>query len=400
MILLFWISLAVIAYTYAGYPLAIAAMARLRPHPWQKYQWWRDGNRPVSVLLSVHNGQDRITAQVEALLALEPEIIGEILIVSDGSTDATNSLLRGLAVSHHDDRLRLVFLEEQVGKSTALNHLMAQATSEILLFVDLRPRIQPGAVAELIENFADPKVGCVAGELLLKTHEHDATATAVSGLYWRYEQAMRNAEAAYDSPVGVYGGFYAVRSELAKPAPDGCILDDMHQPLAIIRQGYRSVVDRDAIVTDVWPAKSSGEFTRKVRTLAGNFQLVQQCPWILAPTNRVLFQLLSHKLLRLVVPYFFVLLLVSTVALAFSGTKLMLLFALAQLLFWGLALAGLRWELPVVGRIASPASAMLMLNAAAVVGFYRYLFTPGPLWKSLWAPTPAPAPAPSKTSNA
>jgi cellulose synthase/poly-beta-1,6-N-acetylglucosamine synthase-like glycosyltransferase len=348
--------------------------------------------------MAVHNGMERIETQLDYLLQLEPEVIGEIVVVSDGSTDATNAILRGSLASRRHDRLKLVLLEEQVGKSSALNHAVAQATGEILLFVDLRPRVQPGSVAELMKNFADPKVGCAAGELLLKTHEHDATATAVSGLYWRYEQAMRNAEAAYDSPVGVYGGFYAVRRELITPAPDGCILDDMHQPLAVIRQGYRSVVDREAIVTDVWPAKTKGEFTRKVRTLAGNFQLIQQCPWVLAPTNRVLFQLLSHKLLRLVVPYFFVLLLVSSTVLALAGSKVLLVVAAAQIVFWVLALLALRWELPVVGRIASPAGAMLMLNAAAVMGFYCYLFTPGPLWKSLWAPTPAATPGTRRTA--
>ncbi|SEG14088.1 Glycosyltransferase, catalytic subunit of cellulose synthase and poly-beta-1,6-N-acetylglucosamine synthase [Bryocella elongata] len=386
----FWLSLAVIVYTYAGYPLAIQGLARLRKRRRKQYRWWAWDMRPVSVIMAVHNGERRIESQLDHLLELEKEIIGEILVISDGSTDATNALLRGMEASRGDERLKLILLEDQVGKSSALNHGILAASGEILLFVDLRPRIREGSVNQLIENFADRRVGCVAGDLRLKVRDHDGTAKAVSGLYWHYEQSIRKAEAHFDSPVGVYGGFYAVRRSVVSLLPEGCILDDMFQPLSVIRQGYRSVLDRHAVVTDEWPAKAKGEFSRKVRTLAGNFQLVTQCPWVLSPQNRVLFQLVSHKLLRLVVPYCFVVLLATALLLGRAGHPAMLAFAGMQVAFWMMALVGLRWKLPVVGRLATPAGAMLMLNAAAVVGFYRFLFTPRPLWKSLWAPTATP----------
>ena len=163
----------------------------------------------------------------------------------------------------------------------------------------------------------------------------------------------------------------------------------MYQPLAIIRKGYRSVLDRQAIVTDRWPAKATGEFSRKVRTLAGNFQLVAEAPWIVTPANRVLFQLVSHKLLRLAVPYFFVLLLISSAILGLSSLSLAL-FATFQLLFWLMATVAIRRPVPVVQRLAAPASALLVLNAAAIVGLYTFLFTRGPLWR-IWSPTAAPA---------
>jgi hypothetical protein len=202
---------------------------------------------------------------------------------------------------------------------------------------------------------------------------------------------MRNHEAAFDSPVGVYGGFYAIRRALATPFPPGLILDDMFQPLAIIRQGYRSVLDRTAFVLDTWPATSAGEFQRKVRTLSGNFQLIAEAPWLLTPANRVLFQLLSHKLLRLIVPYFFVTLFLATGALALDSAAFAL-FGLLQAIFWFLATLALRFRIPVIGRIAAPASAMLVLNLAAVAGLWRFLFTRGPLWKT-WSPTAAPTSA-------
>ncbi|HEX2919076.1 MAG TPA: glycosyltransferase family 2 protein, partial [Edaphobacter sp.] len=248
-------------------------------------------------------------------------------------------------------------------------------------------RVAEGSLRELLSNFADPTVGCVAGELVLNTDGHDAAASAVSGVYWRYEQWIRNCEAAWDSPVGVYGGFYAARRSLIRPFPEGLILDDMFQPLSIVRQGYRSVLDRSAVVYDTWPGKVSGEFQRKIRTLAGNYQLFAEAPWTLGPGNRVFFQLLSHKVMRLLVPYFFVLLLLSATWLA-RGSFVWTAVALAQWIFWLSAAAALRFKLPIVHRIASAASALLVLNIAAVAGLYKFLFTRGPLWK-IWLPKQA-----------
>jgi len=375
--IVFWLSFAVIAYTYVGYPAIMFLLARFAAHPWRKAAF----NTPVSVVMAVHNGAARLPEQIEHLVSLDPERVCEVIIVSDGSTDGTAEILSKTL----DPRLRSIILPEQGGKAVALNHGIAAANGEILLFIDIRPKVAPGALAELMSNFADPTVGCVAGELLLNTDGHDATSSAVSGVYWRYEQWIRNCEAAFDSPVGVYGGFYAARRSLVQPFPPGTILDDMFQPLTILRQGYRSVLDRSAIVTDTWPGRAAGEFQRKVRTLAGNFQLVSLAPWILSFRNRVLFQLISHKLLRLVVPYFFLLLLISASWLGVNSGVWRLI-ALAQWAFWIAALAALRVRLPVVHRFAAAASALLVLNAAAIAGLYKFLFTDGPLWK-IWSPT-------------
>ncbi|WP_035358847.1 glycosyltransferase family 2 protein [Edaphobacter aggregans] len=377
MSLVFWLSFAVITYTYVGYPAIMYLLSRFSPHPWCTAPF----DAPVSIVMAVHNGADRLPQQIEHLTTLDPERIREVIIVSDGSTDDTAAILSQLQHS----RLRAIILPEQGGKAAALNHGIAGATGEILLFIDIRPKVAPGALAELMSNFADPQVGCVAGELVLNTDGHDAAASAVSGVYWRYEQWIRNCEAAFDSPVGVYGGFYAARRSLVRPFPPGIILDDMFQPLSILRQGYRSVLDRSAIVTDTWPGKVTGEFQRKVRTLAGNFQLVSLAPWAFSPGNRVFCQLVSHKLLRLVVPYFFLLMLISATWLGF-GSPAWGAAALAQWAFWLAALAALRFRLPVIHRFAAAASALLVLNAAAIAGLYKFLFTTGPLWK-IWSPT-------------
>ena len=371
----FWISLAVISYVYAGYPLIMFLLARLRPRRWKR----EPVDASVSVVMAVHNGAHLLRRQIDHLIGLDPASVREVIVVSDGSDDGTAEILQQV----NDSRVRTIILEEQGGKAAALNHGIAAASSEILLFVDIRPKVAPGALKTLLSNFADPSVGCVAGELVLNTVGHDPAASAVSGVYWKYEQWIRNCEAAWDSPVGVYGGFYAARRSLVTTFPAGIILDDMFQPLAIIRQGYRSVLDRTAFVTDTWPGKVAGEFQRKVRTLAGNYQLVSLAPWVLSLRNRVFFQLVSHKLLRLVVPYFFVLLLVSSTWLGMDSASWKVLAAL-QWIFWLAAALALKVRIPLIQRFAAAGSALLILNVAAVAGLYKFLFTAGPLWK-IWS---------------
>ncbi len=379
-ILLFFGSLLLVLYTYVGYPLIAAAMARWRPRRWQP------GNPAfaVSIIMPVHNGAGIIQAKMRHLLQLDPDIVRQIIVVSDGSTDNTAELLENF----RDSRLRVLRLTEQVGKAEALNQAMLKAEFELLLFIDLRPRLEEDALRRLIGNFADLSVGCVAGELLVQSSDqHDSTSAAVGGAYWRYEQWIRTSEATWDSPVGVYGGFYAVRRRLSRPFPPGLILDDMFQPLTIIRQGYRNVLDRSATVVDTWPSSKRGEFQRKVRTLAGNFQLVRCAPWLLTRDNRVWFQFVSHKLLRLVVPYALLIHLLAAWSLTQVHPAYGLL-AVLQSAFWLLAALALRFRLPMLHRVLGPASALLLLNAAAVAGFYRFLFTSGPLWK-IWSPATA-----------
>jgi glycosyltransferase involved in cell wall biosynthesis len=378
--MILWLSLIGILYTYVGYPVIIWMLARLRPQPWHA----APGMPSVSVVMAVRNGIALLPGKIQHLLNLDYPNIKEIIIVSDGSTDGTAELL----ASDRNSRIKAIVLEEHRGKAVAVNAGVAAATGDILLFVDIRPEIAPGAIQLLMNNFADPKVGCVSGILNLRQDGHDGPSAAVGGFYWRYEQWLRTCEATIDSPVGVYGGFYAIRRELAAQQPDGMILDDMFQPLSIIRQGYRSVIDPEAYVYDMWPKAAGSEFQRKVRTLAGNFQLLQLAPWTLSTQNRVLFQLVSHKIMRLIVPYFLIFLLVFTISLSTTSAAYRT-FAVIQLLGWAVAILGLKFKLPGIHRVAAPASALLVLNAAAVVGFYKFLFTRGPLWKIWGATNPA-----------
>jgi poly-beta-1,6-N-acetyl-D-glucosamine synthase len=377
----FWSAACIMLYTYAGYPLWIYLRSRLHPRPTLQAPILPK----VSIILAVHNGAALLRQKVDHLLSLDyPRDRMEIVIVSDGSTDGTDDILKEFP----DPPVRSIRCSGHCGKAVALNRGMQSATGEILLFIDIRPWIESNALQLLLSNFADPQVGCVAGELVLRDDGHEAGAKVVGGLYWRYEQWVRNCEAKVDSPLGVYGGFYAVRHKLATALPEGTILDDMLQPLSVIRQGYRSVLDVRARVYDIWPKSLRGEFHRKVRTLAGNFQLLQLAPWLLSRQNRLRFELISHKLLRLLVPILLVMLLISSALLVNRSLIYAGAFA-AQIVLYALAVLGAGRGIPVLMRIAAPASAFCMLNAAVVVGFYKFLFTRGPLWKIWTSGAPA-----------
>ena len=323
--LVFWLSLSGILYTYLGYPAWIWILSLLRPNNWRS----ADLTPSVSIVLAVHNGAGVLADKIKHLLSLDYPNIQEIVIVSDGSTDGTAQLL---AAMRHP-RVRVRILKEHQGKAAAINAGVAQASGAVILFVDVRKQIAPGSIRRLVRSFADPRVGCVNGEVVLRSDNRRGATAAIGSLYWRYEKWLRACEARVDSLIGVDGGFYAIRRELFVPLPAGIILDDMFQPLSIIRQGYRVIVDREARVFDTWPSRTQDEFQRKVRTLAGNFQLMQLAPWMLTPRNRAFVQLISHKYMRLIVPYLLVLLQASSLML-FRGSPIYAAFAVLQLFSW------------------------------------------------------------------
>lgn len=384
---LFWATLALVAYTYAGYPAMIGFLAWARPRPWRRAPYAAG----VSIILPVYNAPLLATRQIRRLLAMDYPGEAELIVVCDGSQDGTYAAVCALAGELRDPRMRIFTYPERRGKAGALNLALRQARLEIALFVDVRPEPEPRSIPRLLESFADPSVGCVAGELLLRRHEQGPCTSAIGGLYWRYEQWLRRLEARVDSPSGVYGGFYAARRSLVRALPEGCVTDDLFQPLAIVRQGYRCVFDERARVWDAWPKAMRGEFVRKVRTLAGNFQLLELAPWVLTRNNRIRFQFISHKLLRLVVPYLLAALLLLSALLAAEPVYRAMLWA--QLGAYALAAVGLLWDRNPLRRITGPFAAFTLLNSAAVAGLYQFLRCRVQLWR-IWAPQAAVDTAP------
>ncbi len=359
--LVYWSSLGVIAYTYAGYPLLIRTLAALRRRPSDAAAI----EPSVSVVLAAHDEAARIGDKLDNLLTLDyPNDKLQIIVVSDGSTDATDDIVR----SYADRGVILVRVDQASGKPTALNLGVAQATGDVVLFCDTRQRIDDGAVRALVRHFNDPEVGVASGELHIPRDQGP-------GMYWKYEKMIRAAEGAFDSVVGATGALYAIWRELFRPLPPETLLDDVYTPMQIAMRGFRVLFEPEAKVYDV-EASTAGEFARKARTLAGNYQLLRQMPQLLNPVkNRLWFQYASHKLARLACPFALTTLFASNVVLVATlapGWPIYVATLAAQLATYGAALKRAVSE-DNAGSFARVSHTFVVLNAAAVEGLRRYL---------------------------
>jgi poly-beta-1,6-N-acetyl-D-glucosamine synthase len=362
---IFWGATLVIAYTYLGYAGWLWVRAQLSPWPVR-----RAPEEPgVSVIMVVRNEEQVLESKLRNLLDLDyPPESCQIVVVSDGSTDRTEAILREHV---NNPRMHVVMNQLPRGKASGLNDAFEWVQGEIVVFTDARQKIEPGALRILLENFADPEVGCVSGELMLGDPTAGETRQGM-GLYWRIEKSIRELEAASGSVVGATGALYAVRRGLLTGLPEGTILDDVYIPLQVVRQGRRVVFEPRARAWDSPDLGGGLEFARKVRTLSGNYQLVQLMPWVLSSHNPVLLRFVSHKLLRLVVPFALTAILISSLWLRAPLYRVALVL---QLAFYGLALLALaRWlKAGILGRAADVAATFVLLNTAAVIAFANFV---------------------------
>jgi biofilm PGA synthesis N-glycosyltransferase PgaC len=347
---LFWLSALLIAYVYVGYPAGLALWAllvgRRSAAPGSLSEPVLQGvSLPgVSIVVAVRNEAARLHARLDNLLSLDyPPERRQIIVVSDGSTDETHAVLA--AFGHRIEAMAL----PPGGKAAALNAGVAHARHDVLIFADARQTFAPDAVRALVAPLADPRIGGVTGELVLacestggrrkgtdrrrtdapdcpaidrrrfpERRDHLAAAAAEGvGMYWRYEKSLRRLESAVGSTLGATGAIYALRRSLWRPLPEDTLLDDVLAPMRAVLAGQRMVFDDRAMAFDHTPGDSSTESRRKIRTLAGNVQILWLEPRLLLPVvNPVWIQYMSHKVGRLLVPYALIALLAASIALA------------------------------------------------------------------------------------
>jgi len=369
MTLLFWSSLSIVFFTYAGYPICLYLRARFWPRPVR-----RGSALPsVTILMAVHNEEKYLPAKLQSLAHIEyPADRLEIVVVSDGSTDASNEIL----AARENPPLHAMILHEQGGKAIALNHGLAAAHGEVIVFTDARQIIASEALKHMVANLADPSVGCVSGELMIGQSE--ASAAQGVGLYWRMEKKIRHWEGLFGSTVGATGALYAVRKNLISPLPPGTILDDVYIPLQVVRQGLRVVFEPRALAFDPLTPDPKQEFRRKLRTLIGNYQLLQLAPWVLTRPNPLRWQFVCHKLLRLLVPFALVGMLASTLWLRKDVYELALVLQLAFYALASLRLFPLKFG--IVSRLSDVSLAFLVLNSAAAVAFLYFITGKKAIW--------------------
>lgn len=321
--IVFALSLAVPAYVLLGYPVLLALsstrraarrMAELRDPP------------EVTVILPVHNGERWIRRKLESILALDyPADRLRILVISDGSTDRTDEIVREFPPV---ELVRIPFS----GKASALNAGLARAGGDLLFFTDVRQPLDSACLRHLAACFGDPDVGVASGELEIRNG--GSTEEASVGMYWRYEKWIRKRHSEIDSVLGASGCIYAMRRSLAAPLPPETLNDDMHLPFQAFFRGYRVLFVEEARAYDD-PTMLQAEFRRKVRTQAGVYQIIGAFPALLGPRNRMWIHFLSHKVGRLLLPFALLGALVSS---WFLPAPWSWIFLAAQAAFYGAAL--------------------------------------------------------------
>lgn len=359
----FWASLLIVLYTYFGYPSLLFVWTRRRTRPVKKSLSFEP---PVSLLIVAHNEEQVLRRKLENALELDyPKNRLEFLVASDGSTDRTNEVVR----EFEDKGVVLLAFPVRRGKASTLNEAVPMCRGEIVVLSDARQVYDREAIRELVGNFHDPEIGAVTGDLQFCPGAGNVDGEKI-GLYWKYEKWIRRFQSAVDSIPAVTGAIYAIRKSLFRPLPPGSIADDLAMPMNMVMQGYRVVYDSNAKAYDNFLRTMREEFRKRVRTIAGSYQFLYLAPAVLNPKrNRIWLHFFSHKILRVLAPFFLMALLSANSALSAWPYRV---FLALQLAFYAAAVAGLVLTNQGKGlKILSAPSTFLMLNAAACVALFR-----------------------------
>jgi cellulose synthase/poly-beta-1,6-N-acetylglucosamine synthase-like glycosyltransferase len=297
--LIFWCSIGILAWVYAGYPIVVAALARVVPVRLRP----TEPTPVLTVAIAVHNEAAHIEDRIADIFAQERSgaRLREVLIGSDGSTDKTDSIVRELALA--EPRLRLLALPRG-GQTATQSALFEAATGDVVVLSDAETRFGSGCLAALAEPFRDPRVGCATGRL--EWRDEAATSTSANeGLYWQYERIVREMESRAGLLTAVTGALLAVRRSARRPVPPTASMDHL-LPLYVREQGGLVVYVPAALATDRPISGLREQFRNRTRTatrgIRANLSMIGRlAPWR-AP--RAAAAIWSHKLLRWATPWF------------------------------------------------------------------------------------------------
>jgi cellulose synthase/poly-beta-1,6-N-acetylglucosamine synthase-like glycosyltransferase len=354
-----------LTYVYILYPLLVRTLAtRFGVRVERRPEW-----RRVTVIVTAYNEQNCIRAKLDNLAALNyPPDLVDILVASDGSSDSTEEI----AANYDARRIRVLRVEGRRGKTACQNAAAVAASGEILVFTDATTRLHPDALRALIENFADPKVGCVGGRLEYVTDVDNATGCGGEA-YWSYELRVRASESALGSLIGVSGCLYAVRKSAYRPI-DPELISDFVIAMRMREQGLRTVLAPDAVCFEETLENGGHELSMRVRVAIRSLNALVRERKFLNPLKygRFAWQLWSHKVLRYASPLLWLGALAANAALAQETVYLVLLAGQSAVIAAGAAgfmLQGRGRHLGVLGRPYY----LLLTNAASLIATLRYL---------------------------
>lgn len=333
------ISLFIVFYTLIGYGILLYLLVTIKriasPGSTTASAQYEP---PVTLVIPCFNEADMMDSKISNCRALNyPADKLSIIFITDGSTDQFAEVLQ-----KYPD-IRLLHKDHRAGKTAAENRAMQYVTTPIVIFSDANTILNPGAIKNLVKHFANPAVGCVAGEKRILTRAADSASAAGESIYWQYESFLKKLDSALNSTVGAAGELVAFRSSLYKNLPDDTLLDDFMQSMQIAANGYKIVYEPEAFATEQASANIKEELKRKIRIAAGNWQAIKRLSGTLNFTKTPLlyFQYVSHKVLRWsVTPFLLIVIFLFNIPLAISGDPFYETLLFTQVLFYAIAAAG------------------------------------------------------------
>ena len=357
----FWVFLFMTLYPYFIFPLLVIGWSRIKGRRWDQ----EEKTPFISLIISVYNEEKIIRKKIENALALDyQEDMFEILVVSDGSTDKTDHI-----VSSFNDIRVVLEAYERAGKTACLNRVVSEAKGEILVFTDANSMFPHSALKNIARNFSDMEIGLVTG--WTKYRHHDSEEGEASGIYARLEKSTKEAESLISSCVGADGAIFAIRKELYHDL-EYYDINDFVIPLHVLGQNRRVILDPDVYCLEEPSGGAKTEFRRQARITNRTLGAIRRNVTFLNPLQfgSFAFFLLSHKVLRFMVPLFAVSLFLTNLTLLSTSPFYLLMFVLLCLFI----LVGMVGLLNLVQlRAVTMIATFLLTNLAQLVGWFRFV---------------------------
>lgn len=342
MIVAFWISIFIVAYTFVGYGFLLYFIIKIK----RAFK-----GRPIipivgddelptcTLVVAAYNEEHFIAQKIANSLQLHyPDGKLKFVFVTDGSTDKTAEI-----ISQHP-QIQLLHRPERAGKIAAVHRAMEYVDTEVVVFTDANTFLNAEAITRICCHYSDPTVGAVAGEKRVQIDESADASAAGEGFYWKYESALKKWDSELYSVVGAAGELFSVRRNLYQDVPADTVLDDFMISMLIAKQGYRIIYEPQAYALETASENVAEELKRKIRIAAGGIQSILRLKGLLLPFKFPVlsFQYISHRVLRwTVTPFFLILAFITNFATAFAGDGFIYtLFFAGQVVFYLLAMLG------------------------------------------------------------
>jgi biofilm PGA synthesis N-glycosyltransferase PgaC len=369
--IIFWGSLFIIFYTYAGYPLVVFLLVKIKNAFQEQQNFPTMGLLPVTLVIAAYNEEKIIREKIRNCLELDyPEESLKLIFVTDGSTDNTCNIIKeygNIILLHHPERK---------GKPAAVNRAMLQVSTPVVIFTDANTFLNSSSIKNIVIHFADPRVGGVSGEKRVK--ENNASGGQGEGWYWRYESLLKKLDSDLKTTVGAAGELFSMRTSLYSPLPDNTIIEDFVQSLLLCRKGYVVKYEPEAYAEEMGSLSRHDEMERKTRISAGAFQAMGMLGKLFNIFRYpvVAFLFISHRILRWTIcPLSLVALLISSLYLSLDkGTVLYQVAAILQVILYLAAAAG--WWLARQNRQIKVLYVLfyfVLMNFCVFTGFFRFL---------------------------